>query len=97
MPEKWSDGTLIRNRVQAYDSPFGLQRTDGFTLHDDGVAARVKAKPGTPVFDDHSGTYWYASNPTGGVEVPDTNTRISILSEARDGATMTVQVGPARR
>jgi immune inhibitor A len=29
------------------------------------------------------------------VQVPDTNTRISILSEAWDGSTMTVQVAPA--
>lgn len=96
-PEKWSNGSLIRNRVQAYDSPFSWYPTDGFTLHDNGSAARISPKLGTPVFDDHYGTYWYASNPTGGVKVPDTNTRISILSEALDGSTMTVQVGPAHR
>jgi immune inhibitor A len=86
---------VIRNRAQAFDAPFSNYPTDAITLHDDGVAKRIPAKPGTPVFDDHSGTYWYASNPYGSVQVPDTNTRISILSEAWDGSTMTVQVAPA--
>ncbi|MDX6353993.1 MAG: immune inhibitor [Streptomyces sp.] len=97
VPAKWSDGTLMRNRIQAYDSTFGFQRTDRVTVHNNGVAATIKSQPGVPVFDDHSGTYWYASNPTGGVKVPDTNTRITILNEARDGSTVTVQVGPAHR
>ncbi|MFI1095153.1 immune inhibitor A domain-containing protein [Streptomyces sp. NPDC020917] len=96
-PEKWADGSIMRNRIQAYDSPFSRYATDGFTLHANGVAAKVPAKPGVPVFDDHQGTYWYSSNPTGGVKVPDTNTRITILSEAKDGSTMTVQVAPSRR
>jgi immune inhibitor A len=96
-PEKWSDGTVMRNRIQAYDSPFSWYPTDGFTLHDDGVTARVPAKLGSPVFDDHSGTYWSSGNPTGGVKVPDTNTRITIVNEAFDGSTMTVRVGPSHR
>ncbi|SDO04363.1 immune inhibitor A domain-containing protein [Actinacidiphila guanduensis] len=94
-PLTYSDGSVIRNRAQAFDAPFSTYPTDAITLHDDGVAKRIPAKPGTPVFDDHSGTYWYASNPYGSVQVPDTNTRISILSEAWDGSTMTVQVAPA--
>ncbi|WP_433889631.1 immune inhibitor A domain-containing protein [Streptomyces sp. CA-111067] len=95
--EKWSDGTIMRNRIQAYDSPFSWYPTDGFTLHDDGAAAKVKAKFGTPVFDDHYGSYWDASNPTGSVKVPDTNTRISIVGEPLDGSSMTLLVSPAHR
>ncbi|GAA2366940.1 immune inhibitor A domain-containing protein [Streptomyces cuspidosporus] len=91
-PHTWADGTLMRNRVQTYDSPFSWYPTDGFTLHKNGVAAKVPAKRGTPVFDDHKGTYWYESNPTGGVRVADTNTRISILKELPGASTMTVQV-----
>ncbi|MBQ0988347.1 immune inhibitor A [Streptomyces sp. F63] len=97
VPEKWSDGTLMRNRIQAYDSPFSLYRTDGFTLHKNGEPAKVKAKKGVRVFDDHKGTYWYESNPTAGVKVPDTNTRIQILKEARSGSKMVLKVGPSVR
>ncbi|SCD29864.1 immune inhibitor A [Streptomyces sp. DvalAA-14] len=96
-PEKWSSGKVIRNRLQSYDSPFSWYPTDGFTLHDDGVAARISPKLGSPVFDDHYGSYWSSGNPTGSVQVPDTNTRITILGEPLDGSTLTVQVGPAHR
>ncbi|WP_285830177.1 immune inhibitor A domain-containing protein [Streptomyces meridianus] len=96
-PEKWADGSLMRNRIQAYDSPFSLYRTDGFTLHKAGVAAKVASKKGVSVFDDHKGVYWNESNPTGGVKVPDTNTRIKIVKEAEDGSLMVVKVEPARR
>ncbi|MFI0780556.1 immune inhibitor A domain-containing protein [Streptomyces sp. NPDC021212] len=94
-PEKWADGTLMRNRIQAYDSTFSWYRTDGFTLHKDGKAAKIKGKWGTPVFDDHKGTYWDKTNPTAGVRVADTNTRIGILWERPDGQSMTVQVDPS--
>jgi immune inhibitor A len=94
-PEKWADGTLMRNRIQTYDSTFSWYRTDGFTLHKDGKAAKIKGKWGTPVFDDRKGTYWDKSNPTAGVRVADTNTRIAILRERPGGQTMTVQVGPS--
>ncbi|WP_262699837.1 MULTISPECIES: immune inhibitor A [Streptomyces] len=93
--EKWADGALMRNRIQAYDSPFSRLPSDGFTLHNDGKAAKVKPKPGIPVFDDRKGTYWDKSNPTGSVETADTNTRIKILKELPGGSTMTVQVGPS--
>ncbi|WP_413809208.1 immune inhibitor A domain-containing protein [Streptomyces sp. OE57] len=93
--EKWADGALMRNRIQAYDSPFSRLPSDGFTLHNDGKAAKVKPKPGIPVFDDHKGTYWDKNNPTGSVETADTNTRIKILKELPGGSTMTVQVGPS--
>ncbi|MFH8370310.1 immune inhibitor A domain-containing protein [Streptomyces sp. NPDC018031] len=96
-PEKWSDGTLMANRLQAYDSTFSHYRTDGFTVHRKGVPAKIKAKRGTPVFDDRKGVYWYDTNPTGGVEITDTNTRIKIVKEAGNGSSMTLQVGPSTK
>ncbi|HEY5832390.1 MAG TPA: immune inhibitor A domain-containing protein [Streptomyces sp.] len=94
-PLKWSDGRIMRNRIQAYDSPFSRYGTDGFKLHSGGATTKIPAAGGRSIFDDHDGVYWYDTNPTGGVRVPDTNTKISIISEARDGSTMTVQVGPS--
>ncbi|WP_405948296.1 immune inhibitor A [Streptomyces prunicolor] len=94
---KWSNGTLMRNRVQAYDSPFSLYRTDSMTLHNADVATKVKSQPGVPVFDDGKSTYYDTSNPTAGVKITDTNTRIKIVKEPRDGSTVSVQVGPSAK
>ncbi|MFD4559409.1 immune inhibitor A domain-containing protein [Streptomyces sp. NPDC058469] len=94
---KWSNGTLMRNRVQAYDSPFSLYRTDSMTLHNADVATKVKSQPGVPVFDDGKSTYYDTSNPTAGVKITDTNTRIKIVKEPYDGSTVSLQVGPSTK
>ncbi|MBB5123369.1 immune inhibitor A domain-containing protein [Streptomyces griseoloalbus] len=94
---KWSDGTLMRNRVQAYDSPFSLYRTDGMTLHKADAATWIPSSKGVSVFNDRTSTYYDASNPTGGVKITDTNTKIKILKEAKDGSTIELEVGPAGR
>ncbi|MER7934974.1 MULTISPECIES: immune inhibitor A domain-containing protein [unclassified Streptomyces] len=92
---KWSNGTLMRNRVQAYDSPFSLYASDGITLHNADVATKIRQSSGVSVFNDHKSDYYDASNPTGGVKITDTNTKINIVTEAKDGSTMSLQVGPA--
>ncbi|WP_330458095.1 immune inhibitor A [Streptomyces sp. NBC_00820] len=92
---KWADGTLLRNRIQAYDSPFGLDATDGITLHKADVALKIKSQKGVPVFNDHTNTYYDSSNPTGGVKITDTNTKIKIAKQAKDGSTIELEVGPA--
>ncbi|WP_128428798.1 immune inhibitor A domain-containing protein [Streptomyces cyaneus] len=91
-PMKWADGTLMRNRIQSFDSPFSLYRTDGLTLHNADVAVKIKSQKGVSTFDDHKGTYWYEATKTAGVDVPDTRTRIRILQESLSGNTMTVEV-----
>ncbi|QTZ92176.1 immune inhibitor A domain-containing protein [Streptomyces auratus] len=93
--EHWADGKLMRNRFQSYDSTFTRFPTDALTLHRDGKPVTITSKKGVTLFDDRHGVYYDKTNPTGGVIVPDTNTRIKILKEARDGSTVTVQVGPA--
>ncbi|MFD5217623.1 immune inhibitor A domain-containing protein [Streptomyces tendae] len=94
---KWKDGTLMRNRFQAYDSPFSLYRTDGMTLHKADVAKYVPGSKGVSVFNDRKNDYYDPANPTGGVQVTDTNTKIKILKEAKDGSTIELEVGPAGR
>jgi immune inhibitor A len=93
----WPDGTLMANRVQTYDSPFSLYRTNGITLHQEGVPTKIASKKGVSVFNDHTNTYYDETNPTGGVRITDTNTRIEIVKEAGDGSTVSVRVGPAVR
>ncbi|MEU8521459.1 immune inhibitor A domain-containing protein [Streptomyces sp. NBC_01216] len=96
-PLKWADGTLMRNRIQSYDAPFGRYRTDSITLHKAGVAAKVRSQSGNPVFDDRRGTYWYQENPRAGVKVTDTNTKIRVVKEPKNGQTIKVQVGPSSK
>ncbi|MDQ0991164.1 immune inhibitor A domain-containing protein [Streptomyces sp. V3I7] len=92
---KWSDGTLMRNRIQSYDSTFGLDRTDALTLHKADVATKIPSAAGVPVFNDHTSTYYDQSNPAGGVKITDTNTKIRVTDEAWDGSTVSLQIGPA--
>ncbi|MCN9239243.1 immune inhibitor A [Streptomyces sp. RY43-2] len=92
---KWTDGTLLRNRFQAYDSTFTLEPTDAITLHKADVPVTIKSQKGVSVFNDHTNTYYDESNPTGGVKVTDTNTKIEIKNMAKDGSTVDLKVGPA--
>ncbi|TVZ89433.1 immune inhibitor A domain-containing protein [Streptomyces sp. BK340] len=92
---KYSDGTLLRNRIQAFDSPFSLDATDAFTLHKADKATKIKSQKGVSVFNDHTSTYYDGSNPTGGVKITDTNTKIKITKQAKDGSTIELEVGPA--
>ncbi|MFJ8753348.1 immune inhibitor A domain-containing protein [Streptomyces sp. NPDC102441] len=94
-PLKWTDGTLLRNKIQPFDAPFSWYPNKGFTLHNADVALKIKPSLGVPVFDDRKGTYWYEENPTGSVKVTDTNTRITIVNEPLSGSTMTLKVGPS--
>jgi immune inhibitor A len=96
-PLKWSDGTLMRNRVQAFDSTFSWYPTDAITLHNADVATKIKARPGVPVFDDGKSSYYDTSNPLAGVQVTDTNTSIKIVNEPLNGSTITVKVGPSAK
>lgn len=93
---KWSDGSLMRNRIQSYDSPFSTYKTDALTLHKADVVTKINAQPGNRVFNDRTNTYYDTANPTGGVKITDTNTKISIVRESRDGSTIKVKVSSAK-
>ncbi|MFI5754454.1 immune inhibitor A domain-containing protein [Streptomyces sp. NPDC051569] len=93
---KWADGTLMRNRIQTYDSTFSWWPTSGLSLHKADKLTRVLPSLGAPVFDDRKNTYWSSENPAGSVKVTDTNTQISILVPSLLGGPMTVHVGPNR-
>ncbi|MGW4021234.1 immune inhibitor A domain-containing protein [Streptomyces sp. NPDC005009] len=94
---KWSDGTLMRNRIQTYDATFSKFRTEGMTLHKADVAKWIPSSKGVSVFNDRTNTYYDPENPGGGVQVTDTNTKIKILKEAKNGSTIELEVGPAGR
>ncbi|MGW1670431.1 immune inhibitor A domain-containing protein [Streptomyces sp. NPDC002324] len=92
---KWADGTVMRSRIQSYDSPFSLYRTDGLKLHKADVLTTIPSSAGVSVFNDRTNTYYDAATPLAGVKITDTNTKIEIVKEAEDGSTMSVKVGPA--
>ncbi len=94
-PLKWADGTLMRSRIQSYDSPFSLYRTDALRLHNADVLTKVASQKGVPIFNDRTSTYYDAATPLAGVKITDTNTKIKIVKEAKDGSTISLQVGPA--
>jgi immune inhibitor A len=91
------NGRAWRPRVQAYDSTFGLQRTDPICLHVNSVEGCYGGLPANPVFDDtHS--YWVAPNPAIGhfgwssVPLPGTGTLIRVVSVSAHGSFMQVHV-----
>ncbi|MET9732907.1 immune inhibitor A domain-containing protein [Streptomyces sp. NPDC006458] len=94
-PLKWADGTTLRSRIQSYDSPFSLYRTDGMTLHKADVATVFPSKKGVSVFNDHTSTYYSSATPLAGVKITDTNTKIQIVKEAVNGSSMVLVVTPA--
>ena len=86
-----ADSVPWRPRVQAYDSPFGRQRTDAITLHRNSQASHHPSLRGVPVFNDNI-QYWNPETPTAGVMNPDTNTRIVVRSENLNRGVMVVDV-----
>jgi len=105
-PLHWSDGTLMRPRIQSYDSPFTLERTDSITLHKNSVPTTIPSQPGVPVFDDLN-TYWYADDAHNhaafdrwqlgwnSVIVPKSGTQVRVKS-LTPGGFMQVEVRPSK-
>jgi immune inhibitor A len=60
-PLHWSDGWLMRPRIQAYDSTFGPDRTERITLHKDGVRTVVQGQRAVDTFDDTK-SWWSAGD-----------------------------------
>ncbi|HET6651435.1 MAG TPA: immune inhibitor A domain-containing protein [Nocardioides sp.] len=99
---RWSDGTAARNRIQAFDATFGLEKTDPLSLHrevaKDGqvtmTTLNVPSQPAIPTFDDSKWKSYYDAqgNPGGSVKVPDTGTKIQVLNSNVRNGQMTVQV-----
>ncbi|MGY1672351.1 immune inhibitor A domain-containing protein [Geodermatophilus sp. SYSU D00710] len=94
-----SDGESWRPRIQSYDSTFGRQVTDRITLHDPdtGAAGTYGGLPAVPTFDDTQD--WYVApgeqpdaNGWAGVDVPETGTRITVVSTGAQDSFMQVRV-----
>ena len=77
--------TPWRNRVQTYDSTFGLEATEAYTLHFNSTGYDIPSLPAATTFDD--------SNSWGSVIVPNTGTRIRVVSYSAQGNFLQVTVG----
>jgi immune inhibitor A len=88
-----ADGDIWRNRIQSYDSTFGLEPTDAITLHWKGGASSHSSLPPVSLFDDNN-SYYNSSNPTGSVITPYTDTQISVESISAKSNFMQVVVNP---
>ncbi|QKE85014.1 immune inhibitor A domain-containing protein [Arthrobacter sp. NEB 688] len=78
------DGQPWRPRIQMYDATFGLQKADSFTLHSasTGRASYVRGQAAQPLFDDSNpARYFKTDQPTGGVTVAGSGTKIRVLAE----------------
>jgi immune inhibitor A len=102
--ELWSDGTVMRPRIQSYDSTFGLEPTEEITVHMNGQPTVIESKPAVPIFDD-TNDYWSLTDSNGndhsgeryipgyvGVNVPKTGTTIRVVSVSAQGNFMQVHV-----
>jgi bacillopeptidase F (M6 metalloprotease family) len=93
---RWSDGTVARNRIQSFDSTFGVERTDPISLHRETAAGmttlNVPAQAPVPVFDDSDPLRYYdAANPMGSVKVAGAGVTIKVVQSNQTGK-MTVKV-----
>ena len=99
-------GSVMRPRLQSFDSTFSLEPTDAITLHLNGAVTNVPSQPGVSVFDDMN-TYYVPTDPgdaPGGgryqaswssVNNPHTGTSIRIKS-LTPGGFMQIEVTPPK-
>lgn len=85
------DGKPWRGRVQTYDAPFGLEKSDSFTLHaqETGAAGYIRGQAAVPTFDDRK-EYWDPALPTVGVKVPHVGVQIRVTQQS--GTSMRIRI-----
>lgn len=99
----WGDGTLLRPRLQSYDSTFTLAPTDQITVHNNTTdEVVIGPKAAVSVFDDLN-SYWTGGSAPGryqpgwfSVQVPNTGTQIRIKSISAQNTFMQVEVRPSK-
>jgi immune inhibitor A len=89
------DSKPWRPRIQGYDAPFSLQKSDSFTLHaqETGQASYIRGQAAVPVFDDRR-SYWDPALPTAGVKVPNAGVRIQV--QRQEGTSMRIRISSTK-
>lgn len=83
------DGKPWRSRVQVYDAPFSVQRTDRVVLHVNSVDSVLPSLKAQPLFDD-TAKYWYSEIPLTGVKLPAVGVKIRVLEQ--ESSTMKIRI-----
>ncbi|MFH9352728.1 immune inhibitor A domain-containing protein [Kitasatospora sp. NPDC017646] len=92
-PMKWSDGTLMRPRMQGFDSTFGSRRVPALTLHKADVETVIPKSKGVDEFSDLK-SWWSKDDPYAGVDVPKTGTSIEVENESANYLETWIRVRP---
>jgi len=87
---------VARNRIQSFDSTFGVERTDPISLHRETATGMttlsVPAQAPVSTFDDSDPERYYdAANPMGSVKVAGVGVTIRVVQSNSTGK-MTVEV-----
>ncbi|HJD82669.1 immune inhibitor A domain-containing protein [Kitasatospora aureofaciens] len=92
-PMKWSDGTLMRPRMQGFDSTFGSRRVPALTLHKADVETVIPKSKGVDEFNDLK-SWWSKDDQYAGVDVPKTGTSIEVENESANYLETWIRVRP---
>ncbi len=89
-------GVAWRGRIQTYDAPFGLQRSDSFYLTVGGRRSYVRGAAANPMFDDTDPNRYFqpfadAGQPRTGVKVAGVGVKIRVLSQNYSSMRIRVQ------
>jgi immune inhibitor A len=89
------DGQPWRPRIQTYDAPFSLEKSDSFSLHmPNGQLSYIRGQDAVPVFDDRR-SYWDPVQPNVGVKVPAAGVRIAV--QKQDGTSMRIKISSTKQ
>lgn len=88
-------GAAWRGRIQTYDAPFGLERSDSFYLTAGGRRSYIRGAAANPMFDDSDPNRYFqpfadAGQPRTGVKVAGAGVQIQVLSQS--GTSMRIRV-----
>ena len=88
-------GQAWRGRIQTYDAPFGLQRSDSFYLTAGGRRSYIRGRAANPLFDDSDPNRYFqpfvaAGLPRVGVKTAGAGVEIQVLQQ--EGTGMRIRV-----
>jgi immune inhibitor A len=88
-------GEAWRGRIQTYDAPFGLERSDSFTLTAGGRKSLVRGRAANPLFDDSDPNRYFqpfvdAGLPRVGVKTAGAGVQIRVVNQK--GTSMRIRV-----
>lgn len=89
------EGQAWRGRIQTYDAPFGLEKSDSFNLSVNGKRSYVRGANAVPVFDDTNPNRYFRPYVQGGlprVGVRTAGAGVQMEVVRQNGTSMTVRV-----